>query len=109
MTLDFRTSVLSDCSKSQGVLKELPQNLELPFTFSFPEVGLPFSLMGLEIRSSEFLVEMIIRKLHKSKTTLLLEHLVTEGCSSVKSLSRDLPSGTLEGLEILSCSPFQSV
>ncbi|KAJ4720487.1 Disease resistance protein [Melia azedarach] len=118
--LSLQLLEISGCPR----LKELPEHLyklsclkvlkiwNCPSLVTFPEMGLPSTLVGLEIRSCEalqFLPERMMHESCKNKNTFLLEYLVVEGCSALISLPRDKLSSTLKELEIENCINLQSL
>lgn len=111
---------ISACS----VLKDLPRSLyqlsslkqlrvwNCPTLISFPEMGLPRSLTGLEIRDCEaleFLPEELVDYKGNDQTNILLEYMVIEGCSSLKSLPRGKLPCTLIEFEIQNCINLESL
>uniref|UniRef100_A0A2N9HVW9 Disease resistance RPP13-like protein 1 n=1 Tax=Fagus sylvatica TaxID=28930 RepID=A0A2N9HVW9_FAGSY len=103
-------------------LKELPQRLyklsslkelrlsKCPLLVSFPETGLPSTLIGLEIIDCEALQFLPGWKMHNNvKASLLLEYLVIEGCSSLTSLPRGQLPSTLKQLEIHNCMNLEFI
>lgn len=83
-----------------------------PSLVAFPEMGLPSTLVALEIRSCEalqFLPERMMHVSQKNKNAFLLEYLVIEGCPALISLPSDKLSGTLKVLEIENCRSLQSL
>jgi Leucine-rich repeat (LRR) protein len=103
-------------------LKELPQSLyelsslkelrvsKCPSLVSFPATGLPSMLISLEIKDCKdlmFLPEW--KMLNNEKAFPLLEYLVIEGCSSLKSLPRGQLPSTLKKIEIHDCMSLESL
>jgi Leucine-rich repeat (LRR) protein len=103
-------------------LKELPQMLyklsslkelrvsNCPSLVSFPVLGLPSTLTSLEIKDCEELQFLPEWKMHNNeKASLLLEHLVIEGCPSLTYLQGGQFPVTLKQLEIDNCMNLESI